>query len=168
VQRTIIGERILGLAEEKMYTEVDRLIHENTNFSCGTARAANTILHDFKDPLLTGPIFKKPVSIKLPVCQGNLQLSVAGVKAGGADKYVFDIDIDEHFGTVFHLLDVGKHYASRRGTSAIEMGEMLLSFHRAQVGAGNGFSLGYKLVPRNSRKTHCSLVDDGTNAARGR
>jgi hypothetical protein len=118
--------------------------------------AANTALHDFHDPLISGEVKAPPISIKLPVCQGNLQISIRGIQAGDKMEYIADIDIDEHFSTLLHLLDVGKHHVTKRGTNSLDMGEMLQAQHRAA--GGPPLELGYRLVPMSVPQSPCNIA----------
>lgn len=160
-------ERVIARVEPAMYDRVLQQAKQYPEFACNLSFAAPATLHHFEDPRSTywdGRKMPNPIeatSIKTPICQGNVQVTVGKFKTEGKETEVLaDFDIDEHLAFLLHSADVAQHAFTGRGTNAYEMSEMLaILHHNLEIEAGypaTPVMLGYSLVP-NTEKTNSQL-----------
>lgn len=169
-------ERFIALVDPKMLAIVETLTRQHRDFACNTSAAASAALHGFSNPLSRHwksermPPPKNVKSIKTPVCQGNVQITVAQFGEGDQLETFADFDIDESFDTHKHARDVVKHHASGKGTNAFRIGEMLAvrELNRQLVigeTGGHPLNLGYKLV-HGDQVPSSQCVDPGRTLIR--
>jgi len=167
----VIGEeRFMARVSPELFDRVQMLERQFPYFSCKSAFAASSVLHGFEDPLsgYWDPVkrvmsARTTASIKVPLCQGNVQITVGKFQQQGqAEEVLADFDLDEHLASLLHSTDVVRHHVTGRGTSAYEMGEMLSVRYRNWLIQQNQpvkpLELGYVLVPKNTPQNPRKLV----------
>jgi hypothetical protein len=157
-------ERVITRVDPEMYDRVVAQAKQYPQFACNLSFSAPATLHHFEDPRSTfwdGKKMPNPVevtSIKTPICQGNVQITVGRFRSEGkVSEVLADFDIDEHLAFLLHSGDVARHAATGRGTNAYEMREMLAVLHRnLEIQAGHPIipvMLGYSLVSKTEKRT---------------
>lgn len=146
-------ERLIGLAKPELFDIVAGAARD-ADSPCSAYREVSPFLHPMEDPASTFWNGKKGMapsddakSIKSPLCQGNVQITVARFKRGDFAETLVDFDIDEHLDLLSHMTDVAIHHVTRKGTDPLEVGELLRLLNRNKP-----LELGYELVPRNASK----------------
>jgi hypothetical protein len=151
-------ERFIGVTTEEMFNRVLQQTKQFPIFACNISFSAPSTLHKFEDRQSRywkdGKVpLREVVSIKTPICQGNIQITVAKVWDGTKEQtpeFLVDFDIDDHLAFLLHSADVAKHWATGSATNAYEMGEMLTILDRnRQLIADGPWSpphFGYDLV----------------------
>jgi hypothetical protein len=167
----ISEERVIAKVSRRLYDAVRELEQNTPAYACQLTVKASAALHSFNDPVIwkTLKIVRAASilhSIKTPVCQGNVQITVGKFQTVDGEVVLADFDIDENFSKGAHFGDVIFHAGTGRGTDPYEVYEMLLARGRHKPK-----DMGYTLVRLGSDVEQCTepgrqtFTSDGTAAS---
>lgn len=139
--RRINEERIVAQVDPEMFETVTRLGRTQGPYACQEHSSVSAKLHARSFEGLNPNAEYRVVSVKTPLCQGSLQLTVAGFFDKGSEKLTAafaDIDIDQNQG-IAHWIDAALQH-NRKATNPLLIFDMI-----GELLAGT--SIGYTLVP---------------------
>lgn len=152
----ISEERVIARVSPGLYDALRELEQIAPAYACQSTVKASAALHTFNDPQLRALLATTGAativhSVKTPVCQGNVQITVAKFQAADGEVVLADFDIDENFTKGAHYWDVFLHAGSGRGTDPYEIYEMLLARGRHKPE-----EMGYELIRLGEKPEQCA------------